>query len=135
MGLNRKHVYFDACIVIYLVERAKGFVEPVEAAIAVESDIQVCISPLVQMECMVGVLKRQDQELRHAYEQFFAACVMLDIRADTFLLASEVRAQYGIKTPDALHLATAMQHGCGQFWTNDDRLNKAAGNILVTAFR
>jgi predicted nucleic acid-binding protein len=134
MGLNRKQVYFDACIVIYLIERAAGFVERVETAIMRASDIQVCVSPLVEMECMVGVLKRQDSELRRAYEEFFNACVMLDIQADTFRLAGELRAKYGIKTPDALHLATATQHGCGQFWTNDERLNKAAGNILVTAF-
>lgn len=134
MGLSRKFVYVDACIVIYLVEQVAGFVESVEAAIAAESDIQICVSPLVQMECMVGVLKRQDAELRRAYEGFLGECVMLDIKADTFQLAGELRAQYGIKTPDAIHLATAMQNDCGQFWTNDGRLDKAAGKVAITTF-
>ena len=33
-----------------------------------------------------------------------------------------LRAQYGFKTPDALHLAAAVIHGCDRFLTNDARL-------------
>lgn len=42
-----------------------------------------------------------------------------------------LRAQHGLKTPDALHLATALHHGCTEIWTNDDRLKAAAGALAV----
>jgi predicted nucleic acid-binding protein len=45
--------------------------------------------------------------------------------------------QHGLTTPDALHLATALQHGCTELWTNDNRLLAAAGamarNVLEPA--
>ncbi len=48
------------------------------------------------------------------------------------LLLMEVRVRHRVKTPDALHLAAAINAGCDQFWTNDDRLAKAAeGHIEV----
>jgi predicted nucleic acid-binding protein len=120
--------------VIYLVEQATGYVEKIAAAISKETDIEICISPLVQMECMVGVFKLQSAELQLSYEQFFKKSIILDINPETFQLATKLRAQHGLKTPDALHLATAIQHECGQFWTNDDRLNTAAGERAVNLF-
>lgn len=134
MGLKPKWVYFDACIVIYLVEQSPGFVENIAAAITQEPDIRVCISPLVEMECMVGVLKQQDKILHSTYKAFFNTCHMLDIQASTFRSATKLRADHGIKTPDALHLAVAMENDCGRFWTNDKRLNKAAGQLEINIF-
>ncbi|MBK8453989.1 MAG: type II toxin-antitoxin system VapC family toxin [Thiofilum sp.] len=127
-------VYFDTCIVIYLIEEAVGFVEPISAAIAKTPQMQVCISPLVQMECMVGVWKRQDSTLQKSYEQFFAHCQMLNIEQTTYEQAGKLRVKYGLKTPDALHLATALENGCNQFWTNDNRLDKASNEILSIVF-
>jgi predicted nucleic acid-binding protein len=36
--------------------------------------------------------------------------------------ATLIRAQHGFKTIDALHLAAAVEAGCGRFLTNDTRL-------------
>jgi len=61
----------------------------------------------------------------------------LVIGDEVFRIATELRARHRIKTPDALHLATAMHYGCCEFWTNDDRLNtvaeKMAVNVLAQA--
>jgi predicted nucleic acid-binding protein len=47
-------------------------------------------------------------------------------------LATEIRAHSRLKTPDALHLAAAIHHGCTEFWTNDNRLMQAAvGRIQI----
>ncbi len=68
--------------------------------------------------------------LLQQFDKFFAqpevVTVPLDARA--FNLATELRAQYRLKTPDALHLAAAISSDCDEFWSNDDRLAKIAGS-------
>jgi predicted nucleic acid-binding protein len=39
-------------------------------------------------------------------------------------LATNLRARYSFKTPDAIHLAAAIVNGCDVFLTNDYRLDK-----------
>jgi len=49
--------------------------------------------------------------------------------------AARPRASFGLKTPDALHLARAQRHRCTELWTNDGCLARAshglAKNILA----
>ncbi|MBC7648600.1 MAG: type II toxin-antitoxin system VapC family toxin, partial [Vitreoscilla sp.] len=46
-----------------------------------------------------------------------------------FLQAAMLRARFGLKTPDALHLACAQHHGCTALWTNDERLAQAGHGL------
>lgn len=130
MGL----IYLDACLVIYLVERPTRWGQAAENAIDQAADASFGVSPLVKTECLVGPLKRGDPVLRRAYEDAFARFATLNMPEPVFLQAAELRARFGIKTPDALHLACAQYHRCEALWTNDDRLASAsfglAHNIL-----
>ncbi len=56
--------------------------------------------------------------------------VRLPMTSAVFDLAAELRAHHGLKTPDALHLATAVVGGCEEIWTNDRRLAKATEERL-----
>jgi len=40
--------------------------------------------------------------------------------------AAELRARYNLRTPDALHVATAIAAGCGAFLTNDAGVKRVA---------
>ena len=40
---------------------------------------------------------------------------------------ARLRARYGLRTPDALHLATALVHRATAFLTNDQEFRKAQG--------
>lgn len=68
------------------------------------------------------------------YEIFLADQQWLTIGDAEFDRALALRARHKIKTPDALHLATAMQHDCIEFWTNDERLQQAATGLTVNIF-
>lgn len=129
-----RRVYLDACIVIYLIENAAPFSEKARQFLARNSDAHLCVSPLVRMEVILKPLRESATALVSDYEDFLAAQHWLAIDDSVFNRALHLRAHHGLKTPDALHLATALHHGCKEFWTNDDRLNKAAGIMTVNIF-
>jgi predicted nucleic acid-binding protein len=46
------------------------------------------------------------------------------IYCDSAVRAAQLRADLNLKTPDALHLAAAIEAGCDRVLTNDNRLSK-----------
>ncbi len=134
MGLNRALVYLDACIAIYFIEEHPQFSDAVRQAIQNVPARQFCVSPLVELECLVVPLRTANHRLVAHYEAFFKNQVILTMENQVYRLAAELRARHRLKTPDALHLATAQYHGCTEIWTNDDRLNHAAGSMAVNLF-
>jgi len=125
------HIYLDTCLVIYLIERDAEFFPRVENAILQSVEDEICISPLVQLECLIHPLRRGDQDLERLYRDFFEGVTVLPIPEEVFPAATLLRAHHFLKTPDALHLATAIHHGCAEFWTNDGRLGRVAGIMAV----
>ena len=81
-----------------------------------------CFSDLVRLECLVDPIRRGDEEKRKVFEAQFQRLTSLPLTSSVFDLATELRARHRIKTPDALHAAAAILHGCDEFWTNDRRL-------------
>ncbi len=52
---------------------------------------------------------------------------IIDITLPIAIKAAEIRQEYGFKTPDALHLATAKLMNAKTFYTNDKKLLKYKG--------
>jgi len=129
-----RRVYLDACVVIYLMENVAPFSEKTRHFLSRNGDAILCVSSLVRMEVLIKPLRESSAILTADYEEFIAAQNWLRIDDSTFERALQLRARYGLKTPDALHLAVAQQHGCDEFWTNDDRLSKSAGVMAVNLF-
>lgn len=118
------------------MERHPVWSERVAAATAGASNSRLAISPLVQLECLVGPLRRGDPVLKEAYESVFRLLQPLDMPEQVYVQAAGVRAQFGLRTPDALHLSCARHHRCEALWTNDDRMARAshgmARNVLAS---
>jgi predicted nucleic acid-binding protein len=128
-------IYLDTCLVIYLVERHATWGQPIEDAIAGEPDARFGLSPLVKCECLVAPIKRGDPVLRRAYDEVFALFAALPMPEAVYLQAAELRARFGVKTPDALHLACAQYHRCDALWTNDDRLAQPSFGLARNVLR
>ena len=130
MGL----IYLDACLVIYLIERHPLWGPEIARLLVQFGDERFGISPLVKCECLVGPIKGENRILLQSYAALFERLVPLTMPEAVYLQAAELRARFGLKTPDALHLACARHHRCGALWTNDDRLARAsigmARNVL-----
>lgn len=103
-------------------------------ALEAQSSARLVVTDLVRMECRVGPLKTQEPGLLRRFDEFFAAVGSLPLTTAVFDRAAELRAHHNIRTPDAIHLAAALIHGCDEFWTNDDRLSAAAGDVRVRNF-
>lgn len=125
MGL----IYLDACLVIYLAEGHPAWGEAVASAMAQAGEARFAISPLVKCECLVGPMKRGDPVLQRTYEELFELFVPLAMPEPVYLQAAQLRARFGLKTPDALHLACAQHHRCSALWTNDERLSQVSHGL------
>ena len=130
-----RRAYLDTCCIIYLIENVPGFSAPMRAHLANNPDVIMCVSPLVRLETLIKPLTDENQVLAQDYEDFLAAQQWLPMNDSDFDYATRLRAMHRLKTPDALHLATALRHSCTEFWTNDDRLNNAAVGMAVNVFR
>jgi predicted nucleic acid-binding protein len=128
-------IYLDSCLLIYLAERHPYWGEAVTDAMTSAPEARFGISPLVKCECLVAPLKRGDPVLEQAYLEFFDRFLPLEMPESVYLRAAQLRARFGIRTPDALHLASAQHHGCESMWTNDDRLVRASHGLSVNILK
>ena len=127
MGL----IYLDTCLLIYLTQQHPAWGPAVGKAMQKSRGARFGLSSLVKLECLVGPIKQHDAVLQQAYEGLFDRFVSLDLPEPVFIAAAHLRAHFGLKTPDALHLACAQHHGCTALWTNDNRLKQAAHGLAV----
>jgi predicted nucleic acid-binding protein len=133
-------VYVDSCIVIYLTDPGSPLHDQTSRAmidLALQGDILLS-SELVRLECRTHPLKHGEMELLAELDRFFSRSIhaWCPFVRPVFNLATELRARHGLKTPDSLHLAAALHMNCDAFWTNDRRLQRAAGEqmrLMTTA--
>lgn len=83
-------------------------------------------SRLSQLECRVLPLRRGQTELITRYDIFFRcrSLNVVDVGGSVIDLATDLRVRYGLKTPDAIHVATAMECGADMILTGDRGLTR-----------
>lgn len=130
-------IYLDANVTIYFVELVEPYFTRLKT-LMIDPDgaprITCSINELLLMEVRVKPMRDGNLALLSRFERYFEIFANQSVAIDksVFELATQLRVQHNIKTPDALHLAAAIHAGCDQFWTTDDRLAKAAhGHIEV----
>lgn len=125
MGL----IYLDACLLIYVFEDDALPGQRVRAAMARHAADRFAISPLAKFECLVGPMRSGNLLLQRHYQEGLRQFRLLAMPDEVYTLGAELRARFGLKPADALHLATAQFHRCDALWTNDTRLAKAAHGL------
>lgn len=121
-------VCLDTNIVIYYVERNPIWEPKVAArlqALATAGDT-LAVCDLARAECLIGPLKSANAVVLADYQRFFASAAvqMLPLTVGVCERAAAVRVASAMlfELPDCLHLAAAIEHGCGLFLTNDAQL-------------
>ena len=121
-------VYVDTAILIYSVEANPDYREllrPLWLKLKA-SELEVISSELSLMEVLIVPLRHQDTVLVQDYEQLMLGGDMQLIPLSQTILreAARLRATTNLRTPDALHAATAMNAGCTLFLTNDKEFRR-----------
>ena len=128
-------VYPDSCVLIYLLENRQPWAMAIRNRLMPAADPwpTLVFSDLTRLECRTHPLKVGDTARLAVFDQLFQTrgYEVRALNGDVFDLATNLRAEHGLKTPDALHLAVAIHAGCDEFWTNDYRLQRAAQNRIT----
>ena len=121
-------VYVDTSPVIYSIEENSSYsqlLEPLWSALKA-GQIMVVSSELILLETLVVPLRNNDVHLSAPYENLLTKADMdlLPITAEILRNAAQLRADTNLKTPDAIHAATALFAKCTQFITNDSAFRR-----------
>lgn len=128
-SLHGKRVALDTMIFIYAFEGhslflplLKSFFREVE-----KGRIIAVTSTVTLVECLVQPFRAKAMELAARYKTLFRNFPHLSVIPVSDEIAERaawLRAQYRMKTPDAIQLATALVSGSHIFLTNDEDLPK-----------
>jgi|SRR6266853_6344213 len=119
-------VYLDTAILIYLVEDVPPFCAVASARLAA-AEVEKITSDLARMEALVLPLRNGDEKLVAAFHGYIdKACTeALELSRAVMETAAALRARHAfLRTPDAIHLAAAIEGKCDVFLTNDHRLDR-----------
>jgi predicted nucleic acid-binding protein len=92
-------------------------------------------SSITLLEVLVKPLKEVKPKLVTQYKKILLnaeGIQIFEISNQIAERAAELRAKYGLRTPDALQIATALEYASDYFLTNDHRLNSITEITIVT---
>lgn len=128
----------DTSSFIYFVEthpQYDALVTEIFQRIALGHTLSGVTSVITLCEVLVHPLRRGNAYLQREYTDLLlnsANLQTLPVDADVAAQAAVLRAAYNLRTPDALHLATALNAGCEAFLTNDSTLRRITEISVLT---
>jgi predicted nucleic acid-binding protein len=132
-----KKIALDTNLFIYAFEQHPDYGESVKAILEMveEGDIMASASTITLTEILIKPIREGNDILERRYKLLFThfpnlAIVPVDITVAE--RAATLRGKYGISTPDALVLASAIVSGAELFLTNDLRLEKVTEIASIT---
>jgi len=139
VSLKGHRVYLDASTVIYALEGLSqygnlktGLLIPLD-----KLEFVSVTSRLTLLEALVFPLRNGDQIGEQNFRAFLTSSShkIIEPVSDAVLeKATSLRAQYlGLKTPDAIHLATGILAGCDLFVTGDQSWSKTGVTVVDPA--
>lgn len=125
-------IYLDTTVVIYAVELHQRY-RPLLAPLwrdARLGRLMLVTSELTLLEALVTPIRAGNTRLQRGYDRMLCcSCVVArPISRAVLRLGAELRAAAPpLRTPDAIHVATAQLESCTTFLTNDRRLRGVPG--------
>ena len=127
MGLAHT-AFLDACAIIYWIEVSEpwygNFQQQLKKLQQTYEYIEIAISDLSRLECLVKPLRDNQAEIVKLYEAFFdhPDLTIQTLTPAVIDQALKIRVKYGLKTPDCIQAACALESGqpCSFFTAEKD---------------
>jgi len=140
MGLiqqfENKTLFLNTAPIIYYIEENQQYIEQLDNLFNANNNklflFKTSIVSLI--EVLIHPLRQNNITLANQYQSILCnskTLEIIDIDINIALKTAELRARYGIKTPDAIQIATAISSGTNYFITNDLELKKLNEEIQV----
>jgi len=94
----------------------------------------VSISTIVFEEFLVQIYKKKLEDDLAGYEDFITGSgifTVVDVTREIARTAAKIRAQFNLKAPDAIHIASAIESGARKFITVDRRIPRKIFNLNI----
>lgn len=126
-NLEGQRIGLDTAPLLYFIERHERYfpiIRPFFAAVD-RGDIRIVASTLTLTEVLVHPYRRDNHVLVNEYLRILEKArhvTVVPVSLEISKRAARFRAQYNLRTPDAIQLATAVVHQANAFLTNDAAL-------------
>lgn len=116
-------LYLDTAPIIYSVEEHGVYwpeLQPIWTAFS-KGVCQIFTSELSLLETLVRPIREGNTDLAKGYDELLTGgeIFLIPIDIDVLRASAELRAHHNLKTPDAIHAATALASNCEVFISND----------------
>ncbi len=117
-------VGIDSSPFIYFVEKHPKYFDLMKTILSLNAkgDFDSIGSVLLLTELLTQPLKLENEYFLAEYEDILKRAKgfkLVNVNSNIARKAAYLRATYNLRTPDALHVATAIESGCDAFLTND----------------
>jgi predicted nucleic acid-binding protein len=134
--LNNKYLALDANLFIYLMEKNEKYLSPAKTIFEKIQKGQAygVTSSIIYTEILSKPIQEKNQVLVDTYRVFlstFPNLTIKNVNKSVSIVAAELRANYKLKTPDAIYLATGIVEKADFFITNDLKLKNVKEIIRV----
>jgi predicted nucleic acid-binding protein len=126
---GKSRIHLDSMTVIYFIERNPTYrpiVRPLFELVDV-GEFTGLSSYVTLLEVMVQPIRSGRLDLAREYRNILVRSrniILFPVDRPIAEAGADIRARYGIRTPDAIQLATALRQRADAFVTNDTRLRR-----------
>lgn len=134
---NVNFLGLDTSPFIYLVERNQKYLSLMREIFKrlTNNEFQACSSVITLTEVLVHPIRQNNLIIAHDYRDLLfngTNFQLFSLTASIAEKAAELRANYNLRTPDALQIATSLENNCEAFLCNDNGLKKVTELKILT---
>lgn len=127
-------VVVDTAPFIYLLEDHPDFAPQFQGLFEAQArgHLRIALSTITLAEILVGPLRHGQDTLARRYERALAGFELVPVSAEVAATAARLRATSGLRLPDALQAATAIECGAVALVTHDRDFSRLQGLRVLT---